>query len=149
MDDFSAKPGASNLFSAIGSRANAIQPGNTPLSSMSPTIILEKGLPILAVGAPGDTRIISCVAQTILNHLVYGMSLYDSVNALRIHEQWKPDVLNVENPGLSTETENKLQKLGWKIEHGDADCAVMAVSKEGSGLNAVAEPRYQGKSLAQ
>src|SRR5690606_42044507 len=57
MDDFSAKPGASNLFGAIGSKANSVHPGKTPLSSMSPTIVLENGVPKLAVGAPGGTRI--------------------------------------------------------------------------------------------
>jgi gamma-glutamyltranspeptidase/glutathione hydrolase len=147
MDDFAAKPGASNLFGAIGSKANSVQPGKTPLSSMSPTIVLENGLPRLAVGAPGGTRIITCVAQTILNTLVYGLPLYDSVAALRIHQQWKPDVLNIEAPGLGHATETELARRGWKIEKGKAACAVMAVAREGELLRGVSEPRDYGKAL--
>ncbi len=149
MDDFSAKPGASNLFGAIGSTANNVQPGKTPLSSMSPTIVLENGLPRMAIGAPGGTRIITCVAQTIVNHLVYGLSLYDSVNALRIHQQWKPDVLRIENPGLDSRTERELASLGWKIERAGAQCAVMAVARDGSKLVGVSEPRDHGKASAE
>lgn len=149
MDDFSAKPGASNLFGAIGSKANAVQPGKTPLSSMSPTIVLEKGEPRLAVGSPGGTRIITCVAQTIINHLVYGLPLYDSVSALRIHQQWKPDVLNIESPGLTSATEEKLTRMGWVIKKGKADCAVMVVGNEAGTLHGVSETRDAGKALAE
>lgn len=149
MDDFSAKPGAMNLFGAVGSRANAVAPGKTPLSSMSPTIVLEKGNPRLAVGAPGGTRIITCVAQTILNDLVYGLSLYDSVNAVRIHQQWKPDVLSVEPPGLSPETERTLANVGWNLKREKIGCAVMAVERKGDTLWGVSEPRDHGKVLAK
>jgi gamma-glutamyltranspeptidase / glutathione hydrolase len=149
MDDFSAQPGASNLFGAVGSKANSVQPGKTPLSSMTPTIVLENGVPRLALGAPGGTRIITCVAQTILNALVYHLPLYESVNALRIHQQWKPDVLRIEAPGFGTETESELEKRGWKIEKKDPGCAVMAVSREGDVLHGVSEPRDHGKALAQ
>ncbi len=149
MDDFSAKPGASNLFGAIGSKANSVQPGKTPLSSMSPTIVLEGGRPRLALGAPGGTRIITCVAQTILNTLVYGLPLYESVNALRIHEQWKPDVLSIEAPGFGAATEADLTARGWKIEKGVAGCAVMAIAREGGLLHGVSEPRDHGKAFAR
>ncbi len=149
MDDFSAKPGASNLFGAIGSKANSVQPGKTPLSSMSPTIVLENGEPRLALGAPGGTRIITCVAQTILNVLVYHLPLYDAVNAIRIHEQWKPDVLNVEAPGLDPVVEAELTAKGWKLEKKAAGCAVMAVTREGDDLHGVSEPRDHGKALAR
>ncbi|MBS1963508.1 MAG: gamma-glutamyltransferase [Bdellovibrionales bacterium] len=149
MDDFSAKPGASNLFGAIGSKANSVQPGKTPLSSMSPTIVLEHGKPRLALGAPGGTRIITCVAQTILNALVYRLPLYDAVNALRIHEQWKPDVLNLEAPGFGEATEADLAARGWKLEKKGAGCAVMAVAREGNVLRGVSEPRDHGKAFAR
>ena len=149
MDDFSPKPGASNLFGAIGSKANSVQPGKTPLSSMSPTIVLENGKPRLALGAPGGTRIITCVAQTILNVLVYHLSLYDSVNALRIHQQWKPDILSIEAPGFGPSTEADLSSRGWKLEKKSAECAVMAVAREGDILRGVSEPRDHGKAFAR
>ncbi len=149
MDDFAAKPGASNIFGAIGSRANSVQPGKTPLSSMSPTIILENGKPRMALGAPGGTRIITCVVQTLLNSLVFNLSLYDSVNALRIHQQWRPESLRVEAPGFPANTEAELTQKGWKLEKGSAGCAVMAVAKEGELLRGVSEPRDHGKSLGR
>lgn len=149
MDDFSAKPGASNLFGAIGSMANSVQPGKTPLSSMAPTIILQNGVPRMAVGAPGGTRIITCVAQTILNHLVYGLPLYDSVNAVRFHQQWKPDELVIESAGLSGPVEEKLRQMGWVIRKGKVGCAVMATTLEGERLHGVSETRDAGKALAQ
>jgi gamma-glutamyltranspeptidase/glutathione hydrolase len=149
MDDFSAKPGASNLFGAIGSKANSVQPGKTPLSSMSPTIVLEKGKPRLAVGAPGGTRIITCVAQTILNTLAFGLPLYDSVAAIRIHQQWKPDVLRIEAPGLDAGAESGLAGRGWKLEKGKSGCAVMAVAREGDVLHGVSEPRDHGKAAGR
>lgn len=149
MDDFSAKPGASNSYGAIGSRANSVQAGKTPLSSMSPTIVLENGKPRMAVGAPGGTRIITCVAQTILNHLVFGLPLYESVNAVRFHQQWKPDVLTIEPSGLLPETEKELAKYGWVIQKGKVRCAVMAVTEEGGRLHGVSEPRDSGKAFAR
>src|SRR6202008_967833 len=91
MDDFSARPGASNMYGAIGSKANAVHAGKTPLSSMSPTIVLKDREPVLALGAPGGTRIINCVTQTIVNYLEFGLPLYEAVAAVRIHQQWKPE----------------------------------------------------------
>lgn len=149
MDDFSAKPGASNLYGAIGSSANSVQPGKTPLSSMSPTLILEKGQPRMALGAPGGTRIINCVAQTILNHLVYGLPLYESVNAVRIHQQWKPDVLTIESAGLPPATEKELARMGWVVKKGKVECAVMAVTVEAGRLHGVSEMRDAGKAFAR
>jgi gamma-glutamyltranspeptidase/glutathione hydrolase len=149
MDDFSAKPGASNLFGAIGSKANSVQAGKTPLSSMSPTIVLENGSPRLAVGAPGGTRIITCVAQTILNALVYDLPLYESVASVRIHQQWKPDVLRIEAPGVARTTEEELARRGWKIEKGKPGCAVMVVAREGDVLHGVSEPRDHGKAMGR
>ena len=146
MDDFSAKPGDSNLFGAVGSVANSVQPEKTPLSSMSPTIIFKDGKPVLALGAPGGTRIISCVASVILNRLEYNLSLYDSVAALRIHQQWKPDDLKMEE-GFDIEKIKEIENAGWKVKTGKAGCAVMAVSRENNQLRGVSEPRDYGQAL--
>lgn len=146
MDDFSAKPGAANIFGAIGSRANSVQPGKTPLSSMSPTIVLKDGKPVLAVGAPGGTRIINCVAQTILNYLEYRMPLYDSVASLRVHHQWKPDELLIEGD-RPLAAESVLRTIGYDVKRGTVGCAVMAVAREGDVLRGVSEPRDHGMAL--
>jgi gamma-glutamyltranspeptidase/glutathione hydrolase len=148
MDDFSAKPGASNLFGAVGSAANSVAPEKTPLSSMTPTIILEDGVPRLSIGAPGGTRIITCVAQSVINHLMYKMSLYDSINAVRFHQQWRPDELLIEDPGLDEGVEKQLREKGWKTKRGKVRCAVMGVSLENGALKAVSDPRDHGMSAA-
>ena len=148
MDDFSAQTGASNIFGAIGGKPNAIAPRKTPLSSMSPTILFEKGAPRMVVGAPGGTRIISCVAQTILNYTEFGMSLYDSVAAVRYHHQWQPDVLMMEPPGPASNELEQLKKMGYEVKLAPVSCNVMATAKEGAKLRGVADPRDIGTSLA-
>lgn len=148
MDDFSAKPGASNLFGAIGSAANAVTPGKTPLSSMSPTIVLKDSKPVLALGAPGGTRIITCVANVILNSIEYGLPLYDSVAALRIHQQWKPDELKMEE-GFDPAKVKAMESVGWKVKSGSPGCAIMAVAFEGSRLHGVSEPRDFGQAIGK
>jgi gamma-glutamyltranspeptidase/glutathione hydrolase len=161
MDDFAAKAGAPNIFGALGGDANAVAPKKTPLSSMSPTIVLQGKTPILAVGAPGGTRIITSVVQTILNHLEFKKDLYTSVATSRIHQQWSPDVLFIEDsatPGLreeiTPETIVALEKIGWKIERAPAQCHIMAVSRiqkpDGSfELVGVADPRDIGTSAGE
>lgn len=146
MDDFSAKPGASNLFGAVGGLANSIAPYKTPLSSMSPTLVLdEKKIPVLSLGAPGGTRIISCTAQTLFNHLFFKLPLWESVSNIRYHHQWKPDVLSLEIPGPDPMELKKLQKMGYQIELANIPCRVMAVStlysNSGNAFTSVTDPR--------
>ena len=147
MDDFSAKPGSPNIYGAVGGAANSIQPQKTPLSSMSPTIVLKDGSPVLALGAPGGTRIITCVAQTILNYLEFKFPLYESVSAVRFHHQWQPDHLEIEDPGPGEETLQRLKEMGYKIKKGAIHCNVNAVAKEGQQLHGVADPRDVGAAL--
>ncbi|WP_374027629.1 gamma-glutamyltransferase [Bdellovibrio bacteriovorus] len=149
MDDFSAQVGASNLFGAIGGKPNAIAPKKTPLSSMSPTILLENNKPVMAVGAPGGTRIISCVAQTILNYVEFKLPLYDAVTMVRYHQQWQPDVLYVDPPGPKPEVLKQLNAMGYDVKIEPVPCYVMAVSKEGDKLHGVADPRDIGISIAK
>jgi gamma-glutamyltranspeptidase/glutathione hydrolase len=148
MDDFSALVGASNLFGAIGGKANSIAPQKTPLSSMTPTIIVRNGFPIMSLGAPGGTRIISCVAQTILNYLEFKIPLYESVASIRYHHQWLPDVLEIDPPGPSKEILDELINMGHKVQITPVPCNVMAVSKEDMHYHAVADPRDIGTSAA-
>ena len=101
MDDFTAKVGAANLFGLVQGEKNAIEPGKTPLSSMSPTIVVKDGKPVLVVGTPGGSRIITVVLQTILDVIDYGMTISEAVDAPRIHNQWLPDLTNVEPFALS------------------------------------------------
>lgn len=149
MDDFSSKPGALNLFGAIGSnKANAIYPRKTPLSSMSPTIVIKDGIPRLAIGAPGGTRIISCVAQSILNYIEFRVPLYEAIAMVRYHHQWIPDVLTIDPPGPSASVLKKLEKMNYEIQIKEVPCSVMAVANEENVFKAAADPRDIGTSLA-
>ncbi|RYZ70415.1 MAG: gamma-glutamyltransferase, partial [Proteobacteria bacterium] len=149
MDDFSAKTGASNLFGAIGGQPNSVAPHKTPLSSMSPTIVMKGDLPILAVGAPGGTKIITCVAQTILHYLNDQYPLYESIALPRIHHQWRPDAMTIESQDLMDRAGAGLKGLGYSATTGKVACNVMAVSREGSKLHGVSDPRDFGMSLGE
>ena len=93
MDDFAPKPGEANMFGLIQGEANAIQPHKTPLSSMTPTIVLKDGKPFLALGSPGGPTIINTVLEVIVNVIDFGMNVQDAVDWPRFHHQWMPDVL--------------------------------------------------------
>lgn len=115
MDDFTTKPGAANLFGLVQGENNAIAPGKRPLSSMSPTIVAKDGKTFMVVGSPGGSRIISIVAQVIIDVIDYGMTIQEAVNAPRIHHQWLPDQITVEPFALSADTTALLAARGHKI----------------------------------
>jgi gamma-glutamyltranspeptidase/glutathione hydrolase len=115
MDDFSAKPGVPNAYGLIGGDANAVEPGKRPLSSMSPTIVLKDGKPFLVTGSPGGSRIITTTLQVISNMIDHSMNVAEATNAARIHHQWLPDEIRVEDGGLSRDTVTALEAKGHKI----------------------------------
>lgn len=147
MDDFAQKIGAQNLFGAVGGEFNLVEPRKRPLSSMSPTILLKDGKPFMALGSPSGTRIITCVAQTILNAVEFEMPLYESVAATRIHQQWQPDVLKIEAPFLDPKVEEQLKEKGHTIVHDRLGCSIQAIMKIKEGWHGVSDPR--GEGLAQ
>jgi gamma-glutamyltranspeptidase/glutathione hydrolase len=115
MDDFTAKPGVANLFGLVQGEANAIAPGKRPLSSMSPTIVLKDGQPVMVLGSPGGSRIITAVAQTIMNVVDHNMTIQEAVDAPRIHHQWMPDTLYAEPRALSADTRKLLTERGHTV----------------------------------
>ena len=115
MDDFTVKVGVPNLYGLVQGEANAIAPGKRPLSSMSPTIMTKDGKPVLIVGTPGGSRIITVVVHTIVNLVDYGMNLQEAVDAPRFHQQWQPETTNVENFALSPDTRKILEGMGHKF----------------------------------
>ncbi len=146
MDDFSVKPGAPNMYGAIGGEANSIVAGKRPLSSMTPSIVLKDGKPFLIVGTPGGTRIITSVFEVIVNVLDFNMNVQDAVNAPRFHHQWKPDKLLLE-PGISPDTRLLLSQRGHSIETVNAICEVAAIQFEADGwLAGASDPRVDGKA---
>ena len=115
MDDFTAKIGVPNLYGLVQGEANAIAPGKRPLSSMSPTIVTKDGKTVMVVGTPGGSRIITAVLQTMINAIDYGMNVQEAVDMPRIHQQWLPDLTNVENYALSPDTQKILEGMGHKF----------------------------------
>jgi gamma-glutamyltranspeptidase / glutathione hydrolase len=115
MDDFTAKVGVPNLYGLVQGEANAIAPGKRPLSSMSPTIVSKDGQPVMVLGTPGGSRIITAVLLTLINTIDYGMTLQEAVDAPRFHQQWLPDVTYVENFALSPDTRQLLEAKGQKL----------------------------------
>ena len=114
MDDFSVKPGAPNMFGALGNEKNAITPGKRMLSSMTPTIVLKDEKPFLVVGTPGGTTILTSVFQTLINIIDFNMSVSDAVNKPKFHHQWFPDEVLIEK-GFNAATQEKLKAMGYKL----------------------------------
>ena len=125
MDDFSAKPGHPNGFGLVGGEKNAIEPEKRMLSSMTPSIVLEKETVRLVLGAPGGSRIITGVLQVLVNKLSHRMSLRDAVDAPRIHHQWLPDTLYYES--LSDHNIIALKKRGYSLEKSEYFGRVQAI----------------------
>jgi gamma-glutamyltranspeptidase/glutathione hydrolase len=156
MDDFLAKPGVPNSYGLIQGEANAIGPGKRPLSSMTPTIVVRDGKTVLVLGSPGSSKIITTVANVLMGVIDYGMNIQEAVNAPRFHNQWLPDVLNVEK-WFSPDTVQMLQKMGYNVRFGlgeeaevspywsEAECIAID-SKTGERLGA-SDGRGEGKAV--
>jgi gamma-glutamyltranspeptidase/glutathione hydrolase len=114
MDDFASKMGVPNMFGLIQGPANAIAPGKRPLSSMTPTIVLEDGKLRFVLGSPGGARIITTVANIFLSAAEGGLNIQQAVDAPRFHHQYQPDKLYLE-PGFTPETVAALQARGYTL----------------------------------
>jgi gamma-glutamyltranspeptidase/glutathione hydrolase len=148
MDDFSAKPGEANMFGLVQMEANAIAPHKTPLSAMTPTIILRDGKPLLALGSPGGPTIINTVLETIVNVIDFHMNVQDAVNWPRFHHQHLPDEIRVE-PGYSPDTVAILEKNGYTIRRTNAQGEVAAIAWDNGWLEGAADPRTEGTAAGR
>jgi gamma-glutamyltranspeptidase/glutathione hydrolase len=147
LDDFTAAPGASNAFGLVGYEANLPGPGKRPLSSMSPTIVLKDGKPVLLTGSPGGSRIISAVLQVIVNVLDYHMDVAAAVAAPRLHHQWMPDVVRVER-GFPDETLAALKDKGHQIVEPLGQTSTNSILITANGLLGAPDPRTRGAEAA-
>ena len=157
MDDFASKPGVPNADGLIQGAANEIGPGKRPLSSMTPTIVVHHGRTVLVLGSPGSSKIITTVANVLMGVVDYGMNIQEAVNAPRFHNQWIPDVVNVEK-WFSPDTLNILEKMGYKVQIGlhdgeqmspywsDAEC-IAVDEKTGERLGATDGRNRRGKAM--
>ena len=140
MDDFSIQPGVPNSYGLIGGKANAVEPGKRPLSSMTPVMVMKNGKPWLISGSPGGSRIINASLQIILNVIDHKMNIAEATMAPRIHHQWLPDVLNVER-GFSIDTFNILKGMGQNIQRSKTVGCTETIQIENGVFYGFADPR--------
>lgn len=141
MDDFVSAPGVPNAFGMLGGEANEIAPGKRPLSSMTPVIVFKDGLPVLATGSPGGSRIITAVLQMLVNVIDHGLNIADATDEPRMHHQWYPDVLYLE-PGFSPDTIRILRARGHTIEANSWTVgSLQSVARSGDLFFGASDPR--------
>ncbi|MEG9883444.1 MAG: gamma-glutamyltransferase [Hyphomicrobiales bacterium] len=145
MDDFSSKPGVPNAYGLIGGKANRIEPGKRMLSSMSPTIVMKDGENFLITGSPGGSRIITTTVQVIMNAIDHGMNIQSAVSAPRIHHQWLPDEIRIEE-GISPDTIKLLRAMGYKVVTKSAMGASQSVMIRNGRFYGGADPRRSTSS---
>ena len=115
MDDFSIQPGVPNQFGLVGGEANAIEPGKRMLSSMSPTLVMKNGKAQWVLGTPGGSTIITNVYQVLQNLIDHGMDLQSAVNSPKMHTQWLPDEIILENTLADSTLIGELEMLGHEV----------------------------------
>ncbi len=147
MDDFTARPGAPNLFGLVQGEANSIAPGKRPLSSMAPTIVLRDGELYMLLGGPGGSRIPTAVLQVFLGVVDFGMNPQEAVDAPRLHHQWLPDAITVER-GFSPDALALLRSRGHEVrqEPGPVAAVVELIVKDGGWLQGAADARRSGRA---
>lgn len=116
MGDFNPKRGLTTEDGLIGTEPNLVRPEQRMLSSMSPTIVARDGALVAVVGSPGGRTIINTVLQVILNIVDFEMGIRQAVDARRIHHQWLPDRIRVEEDGVTAETVAALEGMGHAIQ---------------------------------
>ncbi len=147
LDDFTAKPGASNAFGLVGYTANLPGPNKRPLSSMAPTIVLKDGKPFLITGSPGGSRIITAVLQVVTNVIDFHMPIADAVSAPRLHHQWQPDQVSIE-PGFDPDWLDALAARGHKIVPARPATSANSIAVTPNGYVGAADTRTRGALAA-
>jgi gamma-glutamyltranspeptidase/glutathione hydrolase len=151
MDDFTAKPGAANVFGLVQGAANKIEPGKRMLSSMSPTIVEDsKGQLFMLTGAGGGPRIITAVWQTISNVIDFARHADLAVAEPRVHHQHMPDVVFVEASAMDHAGDDKLRAMGYALKWGQprrAFGAITAIVRSDKGWDGASDPRGGGGSV--
>jgi gamma-glutamyltranspeptidase/glutathione hydrolase len=149
MDDFASKPGTPNMYGLVQGEANAIAPNKRPLSSMTPTMVLQEGKLRLVLGSPGGGTITNTVLQVLLNVLVFKMDILQAVSFPRFHDQWVPDRLILERVGFSADTIQRLQEAGYQVDLRGAmgDCEAIEIDPHSGWKFGAADPRADGKAV--
>lgn len=147
LDDFTAAVGASNAYGLVGYEANLPGPGKRPLSSMSPTIVLKDGKPVLVTGSPGGSRIISTVLQVVVNVIDYRMDVAAAVAAPRLHHQWLPDEVRVES-GFPDDVLFELKAMDHLVVEPMGQTSANSILVTPNGPLGAPDPRTRGAEAA-
>lgn len=152
MDDFATAPGVPNAFGLVGREANAVAPGKKPLSSMTPTVLLDaQGRVVMVVGASGGPFIISSTLQVISNVLDFKMNPSEAAHAPRMHHQWLPELLFVDT-GVPRDVQAALLARGHQVREMPFFSSVQAIVQDpaaGTGgwpVQASSDPRKDGEA---
>jgi gamma-glutamyltranspeptidase/glutathione hydrolase len=139
MGDFNRKPGYTNTVGDIGTPANTIAPGKRMLSSMTPTIVIKDGKVVLVTGSPGGRTIINTVLTIVLGVTEYGLTGREAVTLQRMHHQWMPDRVTIEEKGAPEDALARLRAMGHDVttttRQGDAHTIWIASDGTPYGVN--------------
>lgn len=150
MDDFVAVPGKPNAFGLVGGDNNAVAARKRPLSSMSPTIVLKDGQPILTVGAAGGPKIITEVLWAIINHIDLEMPIGKAIAQPRLHHQWAPADLLIESTFDDKIAEGlKSRQHSIRRSSGMGICQGIAFDPETKTFTGAHDPRTTGQAIGQ
>jgi gamma-glutamyltranspeptidase/glutathione hydrolase len=150
MDDFSVAPNQPNAFGLVDVHGtNAVAPGKRPLSSMTPTLVLENGKVRMVAGSPGGPRIITTVLLALLNVIDFGMDPSEAIAAPRFHHQWVPDELSIE-AGMPADVQNALRLRGHNVkvaERNWSSAQVIAIDPKTGWHLGASDPRTDGLAV--
>ncbi|GLR74024.1 gamma-glutamyltransferase [Aliivibrio sifiae] len=127
--------------------ANRIEPGKRPRSSMAPTIVMENNKPYMAIGSPGGSQIIGYVAKTLVAHLDWGLNLQQAIDLPNMNNRF--GAFEIEKDTTAEVWVPKLEKLGFTIQVKELNSGVQAIKLQGNSLVGAADPRREGKVIAQ
>ena len=145
MDDFTTLPGRPNMYKMLQGRKNQVRGGRAPLSSMTPVIAEQNGKTVLALGGAGGPMIINGVLQTLYRYTARGLNIEEAIQAPRIHHQFFPGKLFVEENRFGPETILQLKMKGHRIQYrtGIARVFGVAVDRKTGWLSAGRENRRE------
>jgi len=143
IDDFGILPDVPNWYQLFEGRFNTLAPGLRPVGNMSPTIVCKGDVTELAIGGSGGPRIPTAVAQTILGMYANGMALSQAAAVPRVHHQWRPTHLDVED-SVDVSHQRALERLGFDIVLYPRLGILSAVQYDlnGKTLMALLDPRF-------